>query len=145
MEMNLTDAQKAEIAALRAMAEAKYEIDGGEMCECFNGQDYLEAIVKHGTAEAAWAMHMRSIEAGREACCWHEAQAELKAVEMTPEEAAEVAMHFPTNAQRGESKQHWPELPSLPAGFMPANVPESATHCEFGQMEYDWHLCQAGM
>lgn len=70
---------------LRDMARAKYEEDGGEMLETFDTSDYSQAVMRHGSAEAAWADHMRITEARREAGGYYEAEENLA------EMAAEVA------------------------------------------------------
>ena len=55
-----------EVAKLKQMAIDRYGEDGGVMCECFSEQDYVEAIAKDGTAEAAWAWQVRIVEAQKE-------------------------------------------------------------------------------
>lgn len=55
-----------EVEKLKQMAIDRYAVDGGVMHECFDAEDYAEAIAKDGTAEAAWAWHIRIVEAQRE-------------------------------------------------------------------------------
>lgn len=61
-----------EIEKLKQMAIDKYAEDYGVMNECFDDADYAEAIAKDGTAEAAWAWHIRIVEAQREAQACYE-------------------------------------------------------------------------
>lgn len=55
-----------EIEKLKKMAIDLYNVDDGEMSECFDAEDYAEAIARHGTAEAAWAWHLRIVGAQKE-------------------------------------------------------------------------------
>ena len=62
-----------EIDKLKTLANKQYEIDGGEMLETFSESDYAELIAECGTAESAWALHLRITEARREAGGFYEA------------------------------------------------------------------------
>jgi hypothetical protein len=61
-----------EIQKLKQMARDLYETDGGEMLECFSDTDYAQLIEQKGTAEKAWAFHLRILEAQREAGGFYE-------------------------------------------------------------------------
>lgn len=75
MEQMMTETQTNEIAKLKQMAIDKYAEDYGVMCECFDSQDYIDDIVKYGTAEAAWVFHVRCVEAQRETQACYEVDA----------------------------------------------------------------------
>jgi hypothetical protein len=66
------DQIQAEVVKLRQMAIDKYEEDGGTMYECFSQQDYVNEVVEHGSADAAWAWNIRIVEASREAGGYYE-------------------------------------------------------------------------
>ena len=61
-----------QIEALKTMAIKNYETDGGVMAETFGATDYADLIEYCGTADAAWAMHLRITEARRESGGFYE-------------------------------------------------------------------------
>lgn len=56
---------------LKAIALDQYDADGGEMFECFDDADYLD-LLEGRTADEAWALHLRIVEASREAGGFYE-------------------------------------------------------------------------
>ena len=68
----MTEIEIAEVAKLREIAEQRYSEDGGVMAECWDAASYEAAIRKDGTAEAAWAFHLRVVDANKEACAYYE-------------------------------------------------------------------------
>lgn len=55
----------AEVASLKAMADANYELDGGTMSETTSDAEFAAMIAEHKTAKRAWAFHMK-IHAARQ-------------------------------------------------------------------------------
>ena len=48
----------AEIRKLKKIAAVRYDLDGGEMYECTEREEYIALIEEHGSAEKAWEWHM---------------------------------------------------------------------------------------
>jgi len=65
-------ATAAEVAALKKIAEERYEEDGGTTAECCTDADLATMIDEDGGVEAAWKMAVRVYEAGYEASASYE-------------------------------------------------------------------------
>jgi hypothetical protein len=55
-----------EAARLKQIALERYATDEGFLYECSESSDYEHAVSVHGTAEAAWAEHLKVHEIQKE-------------------------------------------------------------------------------
>ena len=57
---------QTEFDKLKQFAIDRYELDGGVMYESMDDDELIELIQKFETAENAWSIHMRIIDAMKE-------------------------------------------------------------------------------
>jgi hypothetical protein len=63
-----------QVAALRKVGVDNYEVDGGVMTESMDDEALAALLVQEGSVAKAWAFHMATVDAQREAQAVHEVE-----------------------------------------------------------------------